>query len=79
MIINISRPLLYTRLVIIVLPDYTKKENIILAHLQTQLKPALDKAFETFCKAEEEFAKLDTDAQQEKRSAVTRKAEARDS
>ena len=89
--------------------DYTKREKALLAHLQTQLKPALDKAYEELNKAEAEFEKLSIDAQQgkrtltddeakvaaelekardeystllteyeEKRSAVTRKAEERE-
>ncbi len=47
--------------------DYTKAELTQLDNLKKQLKPALDKAFETLCKAQDDFAKLDTDAQQGKR------------
>ncbi|MBR1438906.1 MAG: hypothetical protein IJ587_10265, partial [Synergistaceae bacterium] len=43
--------------------NYTKQEKSKLDTLQSQLKPQLDKAFETFSKAEEEY----TDAQQGKR------------
>lgn len=48
--------------------DYTKQEKNKLDTLYAQHKPALDKAFETLSKAQDDFAKLDTDAQQEKRT-----------
>lgn len=54
--------------------DYTKREKALLDDIQTRLKPALDKAFEIFSKAEEEFAKLNTDAQQDKRPLTDEEA-----
>lgn len=48
--------------------DYTKQEKTKLNTLYVQHKPALDKAFETLSKAQDDFAKLDTDAQQGKRT-----------
>ena len=47
--------------------DYTKREQAQLDTIKAQHKPALDKAFETLSKAEDDFAKLDTEAQQGKR------------